>query len=187
MILNQLINERIQSISFDMDGTLYPIFKVQLRWWFQLLIRPFSALRFLSIKRTWEKRRKGDSFIDIKNQDITFFEDFLSSHLLREEDVFPEIKEIFKVCKTREIKIYFLSDHGTEKKMRTLNLSGVGQPINCLLETGELKPHPKISQLLISHYKINPQTHLHLGDRWTDEEQAKIFGSLFHYFPQKNK
>jgi hypothetical protein len=40
----------------------------------------------------------------------------------------------------------------------------------------------KISALLSEKYQIDPRTHLHLGDRWTDAEQARLFGCEFRYF-----
>lgn len=63
------------------------------------------------------------------------------------------------------LEIYFLSDHGALSKIKVLELIGCGMPINCLSETGELKPHKKISNLLLDKYKLNPLKHLHLGDR----------------------
>lgn len=183
--MKEFLNDNVKSISFDIDGTLYPIFKVQLRWWIFFFIKPFCAIRFILIKRTWEKRRRGNLSIQILSDDIIFFEDFLSTCLISEKDIFPQIKEILEICKNKSIKIYFLSDHGAEKKINKLKLCEFGTPINCLTETGELKPHLKISQLLSNQYKIDPKSHLHLGDRWTDEEQAKIFGCEFVYFPKK--
>lgn len=167
-----------RSVSFDIDGTVYPILKVKLRWWRKFFVSPGSALRFYRIKKSWELRRKGDKQVPVSRNDILFFEEFLTS-LLDPTLVPAEIHTLIHGLKEKGVEIFFLSDHGASEKLSCLGLEGMA--INCLTETGELKPHPKISALLRETYKIDPTRHLHLGDRWTDEEQARIFGSSFRY------
>lgn len=166
----------IQSVSFDIDGTVYPIKKVQINWWKSFFSSPIPAMRFLKIRKTWEKRRQGNQEIEIKNDDVEFFEEFLAD-LLNSHLVPSEMRAFLNKLENKNI--IFLSDHGAERKLIKLGLKG--NAINCLTQTGELKPHKKISDFLISKYKIDPKTHLHLGDRWTDEEQAKLLGSHFLY------
>lgn len=171
----------VLSVSFDIDGTLYPIRRIQLRWWTAFLLSPARALRFYGIRKSWEKRRKGDSTIEANPEDAKFFEEFLAGmmdHSLVHTEILDWIKEL-GAC---DVKVYFLSDHGAMPKLKRLGLAHLGTPINCLTETGELKPHDKISALLKEKYGIDPRRHLHLGDRWTDEEQAKLFGCEFRYF-----
>ncbi len=176
--LAEFVNERsFRSVSFDIDGTIYPIRKVQLRWWMRLFLSPGKALRFLLIKNSWEKRRKGEA-VDLSPGDIPFFENFLTG--MMDETLVPdEIRDWITELRSCEIEVFFLSDHGAAEKLSKLGLSGTA--INCLVETGELKPHQKISALLREKYRINPSQHLHMGDRWTDEEQAKLFGCSFRY------
>lgn len=178
----EFVNEKgLRSVSFDIDGTIYPILKIQLRWWKAFIFSPLRAMRFYRIKKTWEGRRKGDRGVEANPEDVTFFEEFLTD--MMDESLVPlEILDWIRELGACEVQVYFLSDHGAMAKLKRLGMAHMGKPINCLTETGELKPHVKISELLRDKYGIDPKTHLHLGDRWTDEEQAKLFGCEFRYF-----
>lgn len=179
--IDQFISSnKINSVSFDIDGTLYPLHKVKVRWWLKFLVNPPPALKFLKIRKTWERRRAGDTSITVTKDDVIFFENFLAS-LLSPDLVPGEIKNWLADLKKRNIRILFLSDHGAEIKLKTLQLTSQGEAINCLTMTGELKPHAAISQHLISHFNIKGEEHLHLGDRWTDEAQAKLMNASFIY------
>ena len=165
---------QIRSVSFDIDGTLYPLNLVEKRWRKNLFHSPIRSLRFLNIRRKWENRRKGLA-LQILPQDVVEFETYLES-LLDRELVPSEIREWLK---SLELDIYFLTDHGGVVKLRKLGFEGT--VVDCLKEAGELKPHIRISQVLKDKYNILPERHLHLGDRWTDEAQAKMLGSYFQY------
>lgn len=173
-----ITQKEFQTVSFDIDGTLYPIRKAEIRWWRKFFLNPFQAMKFLLIRKKWEKRRKGENIL-VTNEDILFFEKFLVEDLLRVSFVPEEIRTWIEALQQRGLEVYYLSDHGAREKISVFKLQG--KLINCLTETGELKPHSKISELLSGTYKLRPQTHLHIGDRWTDEEQARLFGCAFKY------
>ncbi len=173
-------SNKIQSVSFDIDGTVYPINKVKIRWWIKFFVHPPIAMKFLKIRKTWEKRRAGDITVNVTKEDVVFFENFLAS--LLSPDLVPiEISQWMKDLKRRNIRILFLSDHGAEIKLTTLKLASHGEAVNCLTTTGELKPHAAITNHLINNLNVKGKTHLHLGDRWTDEAQAKLMDASFMY------
>lgn len=177
--LCEYVNEKsFRTISLDIDGTLYPMKKMELRWWKKFLLSPGDALRFYKIKQKWEGRRKGKD-LPVHADDVNFFESFLVS-MMDESLVSYEIRDWVKELDGFGMKVFFLTDHGAAEKLRKLGLEGTG--IDCLSETGELKPHAKISAILKDKYGIDPRTHLHVGDRWTDEEQAKLLGCEFRLF-----
>lgn len=180
--LCEYVNENsFKSISFDIDGTIYPMRKMELRWWKRFFISPAKALRFYRIKKTWEGRRQGDQSVPVDPTDVSFFEDFLTG--MMDPSLVPfEIRDWLNELEGFGMKIFFLSDHGAAEKLRRLGLDGAGVPVNCLSETGELKPHEKITALLLGRYEIGPANHLHIGDRWTDEAQARLLGCRFRYF-----
>lgn len=179
-ILIFIQEKQIQSVSFDIDGTLYPMLRVEWRWWKLFFLSPLKALKFIQIRKKWERRRKGTDQVIILPEDVSFFERFLLT-LLYPALVPNEIKTFLHTLKENKITIYFLSDHGTGTKLKALNLTNLGTPVNCLDEVQELKPHKKIAYLLTEKYHINPLHHLHLGDRWTDEEQAQLLKAHFQY------
>jgi FMN phosphatase YigB (HAD superfamily) len=179
--INQFISaEKIRSVSFDIDGTLYPLNKVKVRWWMRFFVNPSEAMTFLKIRKTWEKRRAGDQSISVTKEDVIFFEGFLAS--LLSPDLIPkEIRNWLTELKNKNVRIVFLSDHGAEIKLKALELSFLGEAVNCLTETGELKPHAAITNHLLIQKQIVAHEHLHLGDRWTDEAQAKLMNASFIY------
>lgn len=175
-----ITNNKIKSVSFDIDGTVYPLNKVKIRWWIKFLAHPPMAMKFLKIRRTWEKRRAGDSSITVTKDDVIFFENFLAS-LLGPDLVPSEMFQWINKLKQNRIRVLFLSDHGAEIKLKTLKLLPLGEAVNCLTITGELKPHMAITNHLTEKMAITGKEHLHLGDRWTDEAQAKLMGASFIY------
>ncbi|WPU66941.1 HAD family hydrolase [Peredibacter starrii] len=164
----------IRSVSFDIDGTLYPLKTVEARWRKNFFRSPIRSLRFLQIRKKWENRRKGQ-MVEILPSDVAEFETYLES--LLDETLVP--LELRLWLRSLQKDVYFLTDHGGAVKLRKLGLEGT--VIDCLKETQELKPHPRISEILKGKYGIVPERHLHLGDRWTDEAQAKLLGSYFQY------
>lgn len=169
----------IRTISLDIDGTVYPMKDITWRWRKVFFQRPLAAIRFLKIRKKWEVRRLGQN-MPILSTDVQEFEQFLGS-LLDQKLVPMEIRNWLQELNQKNLDVYFLTDHGAEIKLQKLELLPFGRHIDCLKETGELKPHFKISQILKEKFFIYPETHLHLGDRWTDEAQAKLFGSYFQY------
>ena len=179
--IDQFITDnKIKSVSFDIDGTVYPLNKVKIRWWIKFFAHPPMAMKFLKIRKTWEKRRAGDSSITVTKDDVVFFENFLAS-LLGPALVPAEMFQWISKLKQNGIRVLFLSDHGAEIKLKTLKLLPLGEAVNCLTVTGELKPHMAITNHLIEKLAIVGEEHLHLGDRWTDEAQAKLMGASFIY------
>lgn len=175
-----ILQHDIRSISFDIDGTLYPMALAHARWRKIFWSSPLKAMRFLMIRKKWEGRRKGNSAVTIVPQDIREFESFLEE-LLTPEMVPAEIRQWLQELTDRNIDIYFLTDHGAEVKLKKLGLLHSGPFIDSLKESGQLKPHFRISQILKEKFLFLPEKHLHLGDRWTDEAQAKLLGAHFQY------
>ena len=180
--VEQLIKDAgIQSVSFDIDGTLYAMDKVKKEWWKNFFLSPLRAMKFYRIKQAWEKKRNGSDKFAPLEADVDYFENYLLT-LLNPEFVPAIVRTWISELKSRGIKILFITDHGARQKLDVLKLNDIGARVNCLRETGNLKPHPDITSLLIQTYQITPLTHLHLGDRWTDEEQARLLGCTYRYF-----
>lgn len=172
------LDKNIRSVSFDIDGTLYPMRKAHRRWWARFLRHPIEAATFLSIKRKWEQRRKGNA-IAIENEDIEAFEGFLLK-LYAPDFVSHDMKDWLKTL-GQSVRVIYLSDHGASQKVKALGLPAA-ESFDCLRETGELKPHQKIAMQFLEKFSLDPATHLHIGDRWTDEEQARLMKCHFELF-----
>lgn len=175
-LISFIETHKITSVSLDIDGTLYPLRRVKFIWWMRFFLSPFMAIKFLTIRKKWEKRRLGKPEA-ILAEDLKFFEEFLSS-MLDPSMVPDDIRIFLKAMADKKINVTFLSDHGSEKKLKRLGLNG--DAVNCLEVTGELKPHPLIAEYMLKNFDLVPGHHLHVGDRWTDEKQAALMNA--HYF-----
>jgi len=176
-----IAKNNIRTISFDVDGTLYPMSQIKNQSFSIFKKKPFDFLKFLFIKQKIEIKRYFFHNLKITKNELNFFEIFFTNYFLNEELVVNELKIWLNHLRSRDFKVLFLSDHGTELKLNKLELSDVGISLNCLRETQKLKPHNEISILLKNKYQIDPSTHLHLGDRSCDENQAESFGCSFLY------
>ncbi len=176
--IDQLIlSKNIKTISLDIDGTLYPMKAAELRWWKRFIFSPLQALQFLIIRKRWEKKRKG-SYVEITEADKSHFERFLLTLLCPALVKFTTLYWL-RSLQGRGLRACYLTDHSVELKMKALGLPNIEGAFDGLTLSGELKPHPKLATELIQAMGINPQTHLHIGDRWSDEEQARLMGSHF--------
>ncbi len=172
-----IISKNIKTISLDIDGTLYPMRAVEVRWWHRFLCSPFKALQFLWIRKRWEKKRKGGDILVTKNDQQTF-EKFLLTLLSPELVKFTTLYWL-RSLERRGLRGYYLTDHSVELKLKALGLPGLDGAFDGLTLSGELKPHPKLAHELKQVLKMDPHTHLHIGDRWSDEEQARLMGCHF--------
>ncbi len=170
----------IKSISFDIDGTLFPIRHLYRNWFAALAKCPLKTMRFYKISRTLEYYRKLNTAVDISSRDLSFFKKYLIEILFENISVEQKLVNWIAELEQRNLKVIYLSDHATTAKLQSLNLASKNT-IDCLFQTGHLKPHASIISLLVSQ-NIHMEHHLHLGDRSTDEEQAKLFGCRFKLF-----
>lgn len=172
-----IVSKKIKTISLDIDGTLYPMKAVELRWWRRFFISPIKSLRFLMIRKRWEKKRKGGA-ASVTLCDQQEFESYLIGLLSPDLVKFTTLYWL-RGLKGRGLKGFYLTDHSVGLKLRALALPALEGAFDGLTLSGELKPHPKLAQELQRATRIDPVTHLHIGDRWSDEEQARLMGCHF--------
>ncbi|MFN9114476.1 MAG: hypothetical protein ACK5XN_30820 [Bacteroidota bacterium] len=172
-----IVSKNIQTISLDIDGTLYPMKAVELRWWKSFVFSPIQALQFLLIRKRWERKRKGLT-VSVTEKDKSNFEHVLLTLLCPRLVKFTTLYWL-RGLKSRGLKAYYLTDHSVELKMKALDLPKLDGAFDGLTLSGELKPHATLAKDLNQALGINPLTHLHIGDRWSDEEQARLMGCHF--------
>lgn len=167
----------IRTLSFDIDGTLYPMTLVERNWWKYFVSHPIEALRFLRIRKRWEKKRLGEA-ISVPPEDIRAFEDVLL-RLLTPQMVQEETRQWLRSLQGRGLRSYYLTDHSVRAKLTALRLPKLDGEVDGLSVSGELKPHPQLAAALLKLWNIEGATHVHIGDRWSDEAQAKLLGAHF--------
>jgi len=172
----------VKSISFDIDGTLYPMSKIKNKSFQSFKKSPLKFILFLLLRKKFEVKRYIFNNLEISEKSRVFFENYFTQHFLDEEWIEVELRNWIVKLKNQGLQIYFISDHGTDLKLKKLKLSDIGMEINCLKDTSQLKPHQKISEILKEKFKLTASNHLHLGDRSCDQELAQSIGCLFMNF-----
>lgn len=172
-----IVAKKIKTISLDIDGTLYPMKAVELRWWRRFFISPIKSLRFLMIRKRWEKKRKGGT-ASVTLSDQQEFESYLIGLLSPGLVRFATLYWL-RGLKERGLRVFYLTDHSVDLKLRALALPDLDGAFDGLTLSGELKPHARLARELQRATGIDPVSHLHIGDRWSDEEQARLMSCHF--------
>jgi len=157
------MRECIEGIAFDLDGTLYPNYRFNLR----LLPFIIKEARLLSAfgkaRSIIRKEQKEADTIQIKDfytyqAEITGKLLSIPSMQMKEkidsmiykgwEPLFKKIKlyknviEVLNELKKAGFKLGLLSDFPPETKLENLGLSGIFDAVLCSERSGTLKPHP---------------------------------------------
>jgi putative hydrolase of the HAD superfamily len=179
----------IDAVAFDLDGTLYPNYRLYMR------ILPFAAkeprlLRaFGKARSTLRATRVGDPLYE---QEFYEAQAFLTARLLDgkagraataamrqkiETDIyrrweplfknirlFPHVLETLAALKRKGLKLGLLSDFPTERKLMFLGLSGIWDAELCSEEIGRLKPDTKPFMALAEELGTTPKRVLYVGN-----------------------
>jgi putative hydrolase of the HAD superfamily len=172
---------QIKAVAFDIDGTLYPDYKM----FFASIPLVVHNLRFINNFRIVRKQIRHHR--DVKD----FYA--LQSHLLAQRmriseekarqritkiiysqwpEVFchikpyPGVKEILLKLKKMDIKIGVLSDLPVQKKLNHLKLEGIWDCAFSSEETGYLKPHPQPFLELLRRLHTSAEETLYVGNNY---------------------
>ena len=171
-------------MAFDLDGTLYPNYRFNIR----LLPSLFKYWRLLS---AFGKARK-QLRIEQENQDFPSIYDYQTQktaefmrkpadqikekiekfiykdwdrHFLKIK-LFSHVKEVLTEFKAAGLKLAVLSDLPPEKKLKNLGLEGFWDTVLCSEKTGRLKPAARPFIELSNSLKIPAMQILYVGNRF---------------------
>jgi len=190
----------ISAVAFDLDGTLYPNYRLNLR----LLPFLFRHCRFmLAFGRARNIIRKEQEALAVQQPlRIDFYErqaqlvaeqikaqkeetrekiDRLIyrgwEHFFLKIKPFPNVKEILGELKAAGLKLGLLSDFPPEAKLEYLGLSGIWDTVLCTESIGALKPAARPFEELAKTLNCQPGQILYVGNsRRYDVEGAKRAG-----------
>jgi len=186
----------INAVAFDLDGTLYPNYRLNMR----LLPFAFRHWRFLLafgrarniIRREQAQSSALPNFYERQAQ-ITADQLKERKEEIREKidrliyrgwerfflkiKLFPHVKEVLGELKAAGMKLGLLSDFPPETKLKYLGLASVWDTVLCTENIGALKPAVKPFEELAKALACQPEQILYVGNNSRyDVEGAKQAG-----------
>jgi putative hydrolase of the HAD superfamily len=172
---------KIKAVAFDIDGTLYPSYKMYI-YSIPIFIKyPRFIYNFSKVRKSIRKLDKIDNFRKTQAELLAKrlkasperVYNKLESIIYNEwEKIFKWIKPYPGVLKTLEIlkqqglKLAALSDFPVELKLKYLGLEGLWDCAFSSEEIAYLKPHSKSFQILCEKLNLEPSEILYVGDTY---------------------
>ena len=177
----------IKGVAFDLDGTLYPNYRLNIR------ILPF-VLKELRLLAAFGKARniiRKEQKKDIQNHpafaDFYIYQAEITAKILSVEPeqlkekidrliyrgweplfinvkLFKGVHETLKALGKAGYKLGLLSDFPPEKKLENLGLSGYWDAVHCSEHCGALKPHPLPFLKMADALSLPPENILYVGN-----------------------
>jgi putative hydrolase of the HAD superfamily len=193
-------------VAFDLDGTLYPNYRLYLRL-IPFILKDNRLLRAMGRARKVLRtdpsgenelyRRQARLMADILGEDPELVRERLERLVYRGwEPLFKKIKpcahvaEVLRALKDAGLKLGLLSDFPPENKLRNMGILGYWDQVLCSEAVGCLKPHPLPFLELIKRMDMAPERLLYVGNNVSYDiigaKQAGIRAALFRS-PLKKK
>ena len=175
----------IKVISWDLDGTLYPLAEMKkhfvlicLKELITFQLDSFNELyKLYNYHRQLRQYRSGRR-VRLTSQQIQEFS-YLSAKwygpAIKRAGKFQDIERVIKLFSTK--KQVIVSDYRSDGKIEHLFSEYFWQKSYSGIDVGYLKPSPKIFNQVIKDFNIKPDELLHVGDKLHfDGEAAKQVG-----------
>jgi putative hydrolase of the HAD superfamily len=184
MLRYDIMRKEIEGVAFDLDGTLYPNYRLNIKlipfaFKEMPLLAAFGRARMI----IREEQKNGDiQHTDFYNHQAEITAQMLKApvEVIKEkidaliykgwEPLFKTVEPYRYVFETLTAlhnsgyKLGLLSDFPPEKKLEYLGLSGFWDVINCSEYSGALKPHPLSFTKLIDQMNLPPEKILYVGN-----------------------
>ena len=197
--------EKIEAIVFDVDGTLYPNYKMYLTSSLFFILHPVLAAAFNRMRRKVRKIEYSGNFrelqVNIFAKEINKTEQeaaYLMEKYLYGQFIsmfewikpFKIIKKMLVDLKSRNIKLGIISDFPVEKKLSFLGLDSYWDIICSADEIGALKPRPEPFTLIASKLGINSEKIIYVGNHYQYDiigaNNAGMMSAHFSLLKKKN-
>jgi putative hydrolase of the HAD superfamily len=181
------MGHKLLAVAFDLDGTLYPNYRLNIRLIpFILRKLPFvlafsearSRLRGKGYLR--ESLLPGEDFYDAQarlmalrlgSSGIAGIREQVDRHIYRGWDSFftkiklyPHVKETLVSLRQAGLKLALLSDFPPERKLKALGLDGLWDLVLCSELTGALKPDPLPFTSMVRGLGVEASRILYVGN-----------------------
>jgi putative hydrolase of the HAD superfamily len=177
------MNKHFEGIAFDLDGTLYPNFRLYIR------IIPFLLKEFPLLLAMGKSRERIRANPDAYPREAGFYEiqaRFMAEilrmdpktvkektealiyrgwePLFRHIAAFPAVRETLQTLKEQGFKLGLLSDFPPDVKLANMGLDGFWDITLCSESVGRLKPHPQPFLELAGQMGLAPERILYVGN-----------------------
>lgn len=181
----------IRVLSFDLDGTLYPVKRLRVAWRLRyergLLVAFMAARERIRHEAPFED---GEALLEREvelvapsfelsheeaKKRIRALRDAMPEALTRGCRPYPGVKSALEAAVVRGLSLAIVSDYAPAEKLRWLGLDDLpwAALVGCDL-IGALKPHPKAFLQVAEQLGVDPSSVLHVGDR----EDLDVEGAL---------
>jgi putative hydrolase of the HAD superfamily len=174
----------IEGVAFDLDGTLYPNYRLNIRL-IPFAIKEFSLLYAFGKTRIIIRKEQEAGSIQYDNfyqhqAEITARLLNAPAETIKEKiehliyrgwepffktiDPFQGVRETFIAFHNSGYKLGLLSDFPPEKKLEYLRISEYWDAVYCSEYSGALKPHPLSFTVLAEKMNLPPEKILYVGN-----------------------
>jgi len=174
----------IEGVAFDLDGTLYPNYRLNIRL-LPLAVKEIPFLTAFSKVRKIIRKEQKDGIVQYDNfykhqAELTAQLLDAQPELIKEkidvfiyrgwEPLFKKVKLFNNVFETLTAlrgagyKLGLLSDFPPEKKIEYLGLSSLWDAVHCSEYSGALKPHPLSFVKIAEQMNLPPDKILYVGN-----------------------
>ena len=176
--------DSLKAVAFDLDGTLYPNYRLYRRLFSQLMFHPVFYAAFMKVRSTLHAGKE-----ETVPPDTSFYDRQASlfAACLREDKektrqklerlvygsweklfsgikLFPFVKETLAAFRNAGLRLALLSDFPPVQKLVLLGLDSFFDAVISTEETGALKPSGIPFAALIRSLELNPEEILYVGN-----------------------
>lgn len=169
----------IDAVAFDLDGTLYPNYRLYVRL-VPFILREHKLLRAMGKARDslravahegWFYDLQARFMAEILNDEPAAVKDRTErliyrgwEELFRGIKLFPHVRETLDSFRAAGLKTALLSDFPPETKLAHLGLSDGWDAVLCSERAGRLKPAPESFRVLSRTLSVDPGRILYVGN-----------------------
>ena len=178
------LSQTIKAVAFDLDGTLYPNYRLYFRLLPQFLLHPFLYFAFSKARRVLhaEIEEPSQQFPSFYDRQAALVAEFLGNdpektkrkleRLIYEGwetafsgiKIFPHLKETLAALRGAGLRLAVLSDFPPAHKLSMLGLEGFFDVVLSTEETGALKPSGIPFGALVKALNTEPGEILYVGN-----------------------
>lgn len=170
-----------KAVCFDIDGTLYPGWKLRVLSFRSILKNPFFFKAFAGVRMRLRRLPVIEDFAEtqasllgetlkISREEASRLIDRLvhESWALEMSRIppYPGVKEFILSLRRRGIKTGVLSDLPVEKKLEGFGMKDLFDIRLCSSDSGYLKPDSRAFSSMIDRFGLSPEEILYVGDHY---------------------
>ena len=179
------MRQNIKAVAFDLDGTLYPSYRINIR------LLPFALVNLrllIAFGKAREIIRKEQEYTpDLSPEEFYAYQAKIISRLLGDPEkeiqekvdrliyrgwephfksvkLYSYVKETLEALRKAGYKLALLSDFPPKNKLVYLDLGNYWDVTLCSESTGKIKPHPRSFREIAQSLNVKPEDILYVGN-----------------------